>query len=122
MEDLDREADSLDILYAHSNAYDGHHLHHYHQDESELQLEERSLYPAMEKSTIAIIAIMSIILLLILVLLLTAKLEMRCLTPYNNRQWVFNYEDDRGGGKDDGNIEERISYIRSIIQTVVSYN
>ncbi len=127
MEDLAREADSWDIQYMHSNTslgntYDDHHLQHYHQDESELQLEERNLYPVMEKSTIAVIAIMSIILLLILVLLLTAKLDMRCLTQYNSRQWDFNYDDDRGGGKDDGNIEERISYIRSIIQTVVSYN
>ncbi len=120
--DLPKEIDSLDMTHMnmHSNDLDGQLIIHDHQGESEFRWEGRLLFPTMEKSTLAIIAILAIIVFLILVLLLTAKLEMRCLTR-NNGQWDLNYDDGRGGGKDDGNIEERISYIRSIIQTVVSY-
>ncbi len=124
---LSKESNSFDVTWQdHSYPYQQIHDHngiidsndgiddHHHQLESI----ERSLF-AFERSNLAIFAMMGIILLLLLVLILTLKLDIRCVNQSNMR-FILRAVSERDRAKEEVNIEERKSYIRSIIQTVVS--
>ncbi len=125
MENLPRIPNSFDItsqshLYSYQHIHDRNGIHgndEYHN--FEFIEEQRSLF-AFQRSNLAIFAMMGIIVVLLLVLLAAMKLEIRCLNQ-SNRRFILRAIEHRDRAKEELNTEERESYIRSVIQTVVSY-
>eukprot|EP00553_Chaetoceros_curvisetus_P005797 CAMPEP_0204613722 /NCGR_PEP_ID=MMETSP0717-20131115/1645_1 /ASSEMBLY_ACC=CAM_ASM_000666 /TAXON_ID=230516 /ORGANISM="Chaetoceros curvisetus" /LENGTH=312 /DNA_ID=CAMNT_0051626233 /DNA_START=109 /DNA_END=1047 /DNA_ORIENTATION=- len=121
---LSKESNSFDVA-SQDHSYPYQQIHDHNgiidsndgiDDHHQLEFIERSLI-AFERSNLAIFAMMGILVLLLLVLILTLKLDIRCVNQSNMR-FILRAVSERDRAKEEANIEERKSYIRSVIQTV----